>query len=185
MPAPNSVDKKLDLILKQLDEIRRDVNQLKGRFEGKKPENIQLWQVVPKEKKPGVIELELVPGAAPKPPVPPPPGTKPIPVQPPNLDGLKFKFHLAPGADLDKVDPETRKKLDELLKLLEQKKAANPNLPRIHLDEKKVVIIRKTNESPVPVPATPAPVDLERRLERLLQEAAELRLQIEKAKGGR
>jgi hypothetical protein len=176
------VDKKLDLILKQLDEIRRDVNQLKGRFEGKKPENIQLWQVVPKEKKAGAIELELVPGAVPR-----PSATKPIPVQPPlNLDGLKFKLHIAPGADVDKLDPEIRKKLDELKKLLDQKKAAaDPNVPRVHLDEKKVLIIRKTNESAVPVPATPAPADLERRLERLLQEAAELRLQIEKAKGGR
>lgn len=42
-PQPKSLDEKVDLILKQLDELRRDVNQIKGRLDGKPADSIRIW----------------------------------------------------------------------------------------------------------------------------------------------
>jgi hypothetical protein len=49
-PAADTLEKKIDLLLRQMEELRRDVNQLKNKIEGKKPE-VRLWQIIPQEGK--------------------------------------------------------------------------------------------------------------------------------------
>jgi hypothetical protein len=90
-PAAGSLEKKVDLILKNLDELRRDVNQLKSKLEGKKVE-VELWRVVPIPAKDGKDKDK-------------------------RPDAPRIQIKPAPGQKLEKqVEPELRKVLEDLLK---------------------------------------------------------------------
>lgn len=124
-PAPPmSTDKKIDLLLKQMDELRRDVDAIKKKLDGKKP--------------PEHVEM-------------------------------RFQIAPPPGPD-KKLDKETLDRLHDLFKKLEAEAA------------------RKADRGPAKKPANPEAkterrpanpeAEIERRLERILQEAEELRRDI-------
>jgi hypothetical protein len=143
-PAADSVDKKLDLILKQLGELRRDVDQIKSRLDGKRPDG-PAWQIVPipgkdKDKKPGIqFELELVPqdkGKAKKPGI----QLEIVPIRDKGqkrdddpaiqkaLDFLRKKQagESKPGS---KIDPDVMKRLEDLIKAIREQEANRPPVP--------------------------------------------------------
>ncbi|MSQ96945.1 MAG: hypothetical protein EXR98_20660 [Gemmataceae bacterium] len=99
-PAPQpagNVDQKLDLILKQLGELRRDIDAIKQKVDGKQPHGILTWDLKPKnvikpkekDKKPGAPNIQIIPF----------PG----------------------GKDGKKIDPEVLKRLDKIIEELEKK----------------------------------------------------------------
>lgn len=100
VPQPaGGIDQKLDLILKQLGDLRRDVDAIKQKLEGKKPVSIH-WQMVPgsKPRKDGTIELEIVPA--------------PAKDKKPGASGPK---------DGKNLDPEVLQRLDQIIEELEKK----------------------------------------------------------------
>jgi hypothetical protein len=148
-----SLEKKIDLILKQLDELRRDVNQLKSKLDGKQPNRLQLhWEVVPNPAKDGKDKKK-----------PEPPRILIAPIG-------KDKIELRPLPDKgdSKLEKEVIEGLNDLLRKLEGESK----------DKRKKAAGEKSNkERPVD-----RNVELERRLERILQEAEELRREIGKTK---
>jgi hypothetical protein len=129
-----SVDQKLDLILKQMAELRRDVNDLKKKLEGQGSPGRQPGDG--RDKKPGEFRFEFKPGADKKP------------------DGSRFEF---------KWDEETMKQLHDMIRKKLESKAA-PETPARQPDRN---------------------ADIERRLERMIREAEELRREILKSKSPR
>lgn len=160
--APASADAKLDLILKQLADLRKDVDGIKKKLDGKQPDGVRVWDFVPKGKdgKPGVIEIELFPK-----PVAPRIEIKPI-----QLPGDKDKkpavrqFQLVPANPGSQPNPEALKRLEELIKQLEaEKKAAKP------LPDKRVI----------PAPGQKLDPALKNELDALLKEVTEGQKQID------
>jgi hypothetical protein len=129
-----TLEQKVDRLLEEMAALRKDVNQLKGRAEGKKPElpYQQYWQ-------------QYVPGGW---------GRKP---------GESYW-----GREVDKA---TLREIEELLKKLNKPMERDPR-------EKKTEPEKKKSSSS-------SSSDLERRLERLLDEAEALRREIHKSKGSK
>lgn len=86
-----SVDQKLDLLLRQMEELRRDVNQVKNKLEGKQPDGRMLKIISgdgkEKDKKPDAAWIRIAP--------------------------------MPGGPPVNKIDPDTLKQLQELFKKLE------------------------------------------------------------------
>ena len=139
-PGPMSVDRKLDLILKQLDELRRDVDGIKKRLDGKPADRIGVWQVVPggKDAKPGTDALPR------------------IQVLP--LDGDKKKIIIQrirglPGGDAGKdIKDAVRKRLEDAIKKLEVNRlravppAGGADLKRVEELERALEAVRRQLE---------------------------------------
>ncbi len=161
-PASNA-DQKLDLILKQLGELRRDVDAIKQKLDGKKPVNIH-WQMVPgsKPRKDGTIELEIVP----------------VPAKDKKPGGIEFEFFPGPandknpgapsiqiiplpaGKDGKKLDPEVLKRLDKIIQELEQKDR-----------DRRSQEIEKNKKN---LPQSEDLLEAQRQLERMIRELQEL-----------
>ncbi|MBI1830897.1 MAG: hypothetical protein HYR84_05525, partial [Planctomycetes bacterium] len=130
--GPLSVDQKLDLILKQLDELRRDVDGIKKRLDGKPSDKVRLWNVPGGGDAKPRIQVIPLPG-----------GDKKIIIQ--RIQGL-------PGGDAGKdIKAEVRKRLEDALKKLDGDRPkpappANPELKRIEELERAIEAVRRQLE---------------------------------------
>jgi hypothetical protein len=195
----NSVDKKLDLILQQLAELRRDVNQLKGKVEGKQPPAV--WQVIPRDGKPQPMQ-----------PVPPPakdkkqPDERRIELKLHTLDlkpgGLPWQIVPAPGGkEKPKIDADLQRQIEDLIKRHLEKKGvgdAKPGAPRIQvipfpaagkdgtieieLELKDTFLKKVGKEQPKAAPQPRSPADIEREIQQLLQQVERLQAEIRNRK---
>ncbi len=153
-------DAKLDLILKQLGDLRKDVDAIKKKLDGKQPDNIRIWfdrdlPMLPKDKK---IEFER---------------KDPKPVAPP------IQVIPAPGSR-KKIDPGLKKELDALLKeVTEGQKQIDDLLRKLEEKDRDPAKKKILIELPKTIDRN---AQLERRIESLLREVDELRREIERAK---
>ena len=173
-PPAGTVEQKLDLILKQLGELRKDVDTIKKKLDGKQPDNLRLWQVVPtpgkdtpKDKKPGE---------------------------------LKFRIELPKDAK-PTIDPEIQKRLDELIKQLEKKGLIpdKPGAPRIQFvprpgggadkqfefEFELKDILKKIEKDRPNAPPAPNPAELRRRIEQLQQQLEQLQRELRDKKSAK
>jgi len=145
--SADGLEGKIDLLLKEVAELRKDVNQIKSRLDAKPTLPIPVLPFDPKkgDKKPGGPNFQILPF----------PGGGP--------GGIEIEL------EFDKLDKATLKEIEEMLK--------KAGLPGGILDVKKA----KTKPAPVQPERSQ---ELERRLERILEEAEALRRDIQKAKSG-
>ena len=127
-PAPPAtLDQKVDRLLAEMAELRKDVNQLKSKIDGKKPQMF--------------FELDFAP---PKPPAAP--AKKPA-----NLE-FEFKAKFKPGETKEVVDEAIRKALDFLKKKMEddakpeRKKAGDNRKPAERPADRSAELDRRIQE---------------------------------------
>ncbi|MBI2805797.1 MAG: hypothetical protein HYX68_12530 [Planctomycetes bacterium] len=202
--TPAGVDQKLDLILKQLGDLRRDVDAIKKKVDARPASMIQpgrwiprqgknkkdaggsRFQLVPapqagKDKKPGVIEIELVPSR---------------PVQKSSIvPKVKAERRIIIGGQ---PSPELLRKIEEIIKQIEREASGKPVAPRIQiiplpakgaakpidpivLDRLDRLILEIENKQRGQAPnageqreAERQMIDAQRQLERILQQIKEL-----------
>ena len=153
---PVTLEQKVDLLLKQMGELRRDVDQLKNKLEGKQPETKNYWQVVPaapkdaKDKPAPRFQIELKPiqGQEKKPsnpqiqivPVPAKKGTPEEQALQNRLQELLKGIEKANEAQRDKAKPAQPKAVDPL-----QRKAA-PMAPSANNEQTLQRILQELEE---------------------------------------
>jgi hypothetical protein len=160
IPEPRgSIDQKLDQILKQLGDLRRDVDAIKKKLDDKKG-GVILWDVKP------------APGK-----------------EPPAKEKKELKIKIELPKDKPAVDPEVQKRLDAIIKELEKKRPdiELPKSPIDPEVQKQIDRILKQLKEKGAVPETPvpprvAPPPPAQKIEELQRSIDQLRRQIDQLK---
>jgi len=140
--AADGLEAKIDQLLKEVAELRKDVNQIKSRLDARPMSPIPVLPFDPKkgDKRPGGPNFQILPF-------------------PGGAGGIEIEL------EFDKLDKATLKEIEEMLK-----KAGLPG---------GIVDIQKAKTKPAQPERSQ---ELERRLQRILEEAEALRRDIQKAK---
>lgn len=159
--AEPTIDKKLDLILKQLEDLRKDVDGIKKKFDGKQPDQLRPgtpdskprpklpFPIPPgkdkeKDKKPGIIEIELmIPG-----------GGKDVKPSKDSIQGFtpeefkKLLDVLRSGPVNEANKPGKRKKADELTPEEIERLLPNSIFPNPTIEEMRKLLKESEKELP-------------------------------------